>query len=302
MATPRVEVAFSTASELGEGALWDDRDGVLYWVDILQNKLHRFDPRDRSNLSYDVGESVSTVVLSVDARLLLGLRSGIGWLDPATRRVGHIVDPEPHKPHTRMNDGKCDPMGRFWIGSYCERAPEFDGALYCLHPNLELETKLSGIQCSNGLVWSADRRSFYYIDSPRHEIWGFDYQAQSGTIHDQRVVANVDAELGSPDGMSIDAEGKLWVAIWGGGCVQRIDPRTGRLELEIRVPAANVSSVAFGGEDLDVLYITTARVGRTPQELSTEPLAGSLFAVRVPYRGVVANRFGGELARLLDDR
>lgn len=297
MAIPRIEVAFPSASELGEGAIWDERHGVLYWVDILRNRLQRFDPRNRSNLSYDVGESVSTVVLSLDDGLLLGLRSGIGWLDPNTGRVEHLIDPEPNKPHTRLNDGKCDPMGRFWVGSYCERAPEFDGAFYCLHTDLTLETKLSGIQCANGPVWSLDQKTFYCVDSARHEIWGFDYDPPTARIAEQRVVASIDPKLGSPDGMTNDDEGKLWVALWGGGRVQRIDPHTGMVDLEIPVPAGNVSSVAFGGPDLDDLYITTARVGRSPEQLLAEPLAGSLFRVKVPYRGVIANRFGRALAR-----
>jgi sugar lactone lactonase YvrE len=275
---------------------------VLYWLDILGNKLHRFDPRNRSNLSYDVGESVSSVVLSLDSRLLLGLRSGIGWLDRDTGRLQHIVDPEPQKPHTRMNDGKCDPLGRFWVGSYCERAPEFDGALYCLHPDFKLETKLSGIQCSNGPAWSADGKSLYYVDSARHTIWGFDYDAPSGTMRGQRVVASIDPSLGSPDGITVDSQGKLWVAVWGGARVMRLDPTTGKVELEVPIPARHVSSVAFGGEDLDVLYVTTARVGRSPEELSAEPLAGSLFRVRLPYQGVVASRFGAELGKLKEAR
>lgn len=296
MAIPRIEVAFPVPSELGEAALWDDREGVLYWVDILRNKVHRFNPRNRSNLSYDVGESVATVVLSLDDRLLLGLRTGIGWLDPNTGRVEHLIDPEPNKQHTRLNDGKCDPRGRFWVGSYCECAPEFDGALYCLHTDLTLETKLTQIQCSNGPVWSLDEKIFYCVDSARHEVWAFDYDASTGCIAGQRVVASIDPKLGSPDGMTIDELGNLWVAIWGGSRVQRIDPTTGGVNLEIPIPAGNVSSVAFGGPNLDELYITTARIGRSPEQLLLEPLAGSLFRVKVPYRGVVANRFGRALA------
>ncbi len=290
-----VEVAFPHPSELGEGAIWDEQQGVLYWVDILGNKVNRFEPRNRSNLAYDVGESVGTVVLSRDNRLLLGLRTGMAWLDPDTGRVTHLADPESDKPHTRLNDGKCDPKGRFWVGSICEREPRFDGGLYCLDTDLTLTQKLSGIQCSNGLVWTSDRTTFYYIDTPTHEIWGFDYELESGNIKKKRVVAKLAEALGSPDGMAIDSEDHLWVALYHGHQVLRINPKGGQIELAIPVPATNVTSVAFGGAELDDLYITTARAGLSPEQRASEPLAGSLFRVRVPYRGVTANRFGRDL-------
>ncbi|HMA96581.1 MAG TPA: SMP-30/gluconolactonase/LRE family protein, partial [Polyangiaceae bacterium] len=199
---------------------------------------------------------------------------------------------------TRLNDGKCDPRGRFWVGSICEHEPEFDGGLYCLDTNLSLSTKLTRIQCSNGLVWTRDNRTFYFIDTPTQEIWGFHFDPESGAIREKRVVARIPSELGSPDGMSIDADDHLWVALFGGHRVIRVDPASGRIELQIPVPASNVTSVAFGGRDLDELYITTARIGLTPEQCAAEPLAGSLFCVQVPYQGVVANRFGRNLGTL----
>lgn len=291
-----VDVAFRQPAELGEGALWDERDGVLYWVDIIGNKVHRFDPRNRSNLSYDVGESVGTVVLGQNGSLLLGLRSGIAWLDPTRGRVTHLCDPEPDKPHTRLNDGKCDPRGRFWVGSICEQEPKFDGGLYCLDADQRLSQKLSQIQCSNGLVWTRDEKTFCYIDTPTHEIWKFDYSAESGRIDNRRVLSRIPEELGSPDGMAIDCDDHLWVALYHGHRVLRVDPADGRIELEIELPVTNVTSVAFGGRELDELYITTARAGLSPESLAREPLAGSLFRVRVPYQGVAAQRYAGHFA------
>jgi len=298
MTIPSVEVVFPQPSELGEGALWDERESVLYWVDIVQNKVQRFDPRNRSNLSYDVGESVGTVVLSQDQRLLLGLRNGIGALEPMTGKVSHLVDIERDKPHTRLNDGKCDPRGRFWVGSICEREPEFDGGLYCFNTDLTVSTKLTGIQCSNGLVWTRDSGTFYYIDTPTQEIWGYHFEPESGVISQKRVVAKIPNVIGSPDGMTLDADDHLWVALFGGHRVIRIDPMSGQIELQIPVPASNVTSVAFGGADLNELYITTARIGLSPEQRAAEPLAGSLFRVQVPYRGVCSNRFGRNLGDL----
>jgi sugar lactone lactonase YvrE len=295
MANLTVEVAFHHPSELGEGAIWDEQQGVLYWVDIIGNKVNRFDPRNRSNLAYDVGESVGTVVLSRDNRLLLGVRSGMAWLDPDTGHVTHLADPESDKPHTRMNDGKCDPKGRFWVGSICEGEPRFDGGLYCLDTDLSVTQKLSGIQCSNGLVWTGDKQTFYYIDTPTHEIWGFDYELETGSISNKRVVVRLADALGSPDGMAIDSDDHLWVALYHGHQVLRIDPKSGQTVLTLPVPATNVTSIAFGGTAFDELYITTARAGLGPEQRANEPLAGSLFRVRVPYRGVPASRFGRAL-------
>jgi sugar lactone lactonase YvrE len=289
-----VNVAFANPSELGEGALWDERQQLLYWVDILLNKVYAYNPVNGKNLAYDVGESVGTVVLAEDNLLWLGLRSGFGWFDVTTGQIGHVANPESDKPHTRFNDGKCDPRGRFWAGTICEQSPQFDGGLYCLDTNLTVTKKLSRVQCSNGLVWSRDERHFYYIDTPTQEIWGFRYDADSGCIDEKQVIATIPKELGSPDGMTIDAGDHLWIALWNGGRVIRLDPATGRIELEIPVPARNVTSVAFGGTNLDELFITTARVGASTETLRTLPLSGSLFHVRLPYRGVPATRFGGK--------
>jgi sugar lactone lactonase YvrE len=291
-----VDIAFAIPSELGEGALWDEGQQLLYWVDILLNKVYAFNPRNKSNLAYDVGQSVGTVVLTEDAALLLGLRNGIGWLDPATGELSLLTDPERDMSHTRLNDGKCDPRGRFWVGSICEREPQFDGGLYCLNADLSIEKKLDHIQCSNGLVWTSDEQTFYYIDTPTQQIWGFCYDAATATLSDKRVVATIPMELGSPDGMTIDAENHLWVALWNGGRVLRIDPKTSNIEFEIPVPAQNVTSVAFGGPALDELYITTARVGVSPETLREQPLTGSLFRVQLPYHGVPAKRFSGAVS------
>ncbi|MGC4069514.1 MAG: SMP-30/gluconolactonase/LRE family protein [Polyangiaceae bacterium] len=288
-----VDVAFATPSELGEGALWDEREQLLYWVDILLNKVYAYRPSNRSNVAYDVGENVGTVVPGENNLLWLGLRSGFGWLDVTTGRVGHIVDPESHKPHTRFNDGKCDPRGRFWAGTICEGHPQFDGGLYCLDTDLTVIQKLENVQCSNGLAWSKDERSLYYIDTATQEVWAFRFEPDTGAIGEKRVVFSLPKEQGSPDGMTIDSEDFLWIALWNGGRVIRVDPRTGQVVFELSIPARNVTSVAFGGRDLDELYITTARVG-TPHEVLRElPKAGSLFVAKVPFRGVPARRFPG---------
>jgi len=280
-------------SRLGEGALWDFRDRVLYWVDILESEVYRLDPAVGRPSSWQVGQHVGTVVVAEDGRLVLGLRHGFAWLDGSSGRVTPIIDPEPDNPDTRLNDGKCDPQGRFWAGSMVERGERGRGALYCLGADLSVNRKLSGVSCSNGLVWTRDQRTFYYVDTPTHRIDAFDYEPTSGDIAARRTVARVSHELGAPDGMTIDAEDRLWVALFGGGAVLCIDPRDGAVQARVEVAALNVTSCAFGGADLRDLYITTARVGLSEQQLAQLPHSGSLFRVTLPVAGVPAARFAG---------
>ena len=286
---------FRVPCDLGEGSLWDDENQVLYWIDIVQNKVFRFDPKNGSNLAYDVGENVGTVVLSLNDKPLLALRSGFAWLNPETGCVTKISDPESDKPHTRFNDGKCDPQGRFWAGTMVENSIEGDGALYCLDTDLTVSRKLTGISCSNGLVWSRDGRKFFYIDTPTSQIQRFDYDPDTARLSCPRVVVDIPSGAGAPDGMTIDEADGLWVALFGGGKVIRYDSSSGDPSFEVSVAAPNVTSCAFGGPKLDELYITTARVGLTDEARKQCPLAGSLFSAKVPFRGVPSRRFAREL-------
>jgi len=289
-----VSVQYPTPAALGEGALWDERRQRLLWVDILGQKVMLFDPRTMDNQVFPVGRSVGTVVATEGEPLLLGLRDGIGTLSLATGEVRLLVDPEPHLPHTRLNDGKCDPEGRFWVGSICEKPPLCTGGLYCLDRDLSLCQKLTGIQCSNGLVWSGDGRSFTYIDTATQELARFDYQGSTGSISNRRVLTRIDPKLGAPDGMTIDAEDRLYVAMFAGHRVLRVDPKSGKIDLEIPIPAVHVTSLAFGGPDLDRLFVTTARMGLKSSELERYPESGCLFVVDgLGVRGVPAARFQG---------
>ncbi len=296
MPEPIVRVQHQTRAALGEGALWDGRRERLLWVDILGQKVMLFDPETGGNQVFTVGRSVGTVVMTEGELLLLGLRDGIGTLSLESGDVRVLVDPEPNLSHTRLNDGKCDPEGRFWVGSICEKPPHRTGGLYCLERDLSLSQKLTEIQCSNGLVWSGDGRRFYYIDTPTQEIALFDYQRSTGTITNRRVLTRIDPKLGAPDGMTIDTEDRLYVALFAGQRVVRINPRNGEIDLEIPIPAVHVTSLAFGGKELDRMFVTTARVGLGPSELEQYPNSGCLFVVEgLEARGVPATRFSGRL-------
>jgi sugar lactone lactonase YvrE len=265
----------------------------LYWVDIVRDQVHRFDPKTGEDESFDVGQNVGTVVLDEQERCILGLRHGIACLDPKTGQVWAIGEPKINEPGRRCNDGKCDPRGRFWAGTIVEQGLPASANLYCLDRDLKLSHKLSGITNSNGLCWSRAGTEFFYIDTPTRELALFDFDLESATLARRRVLRRFEPELGSPDGMAIDAEDHLWVALWGGSKVQRVHPRTGLVDFEVVVPASQVTSCAFGGPDLRDLYITTARIGLSDAALALEPQAGALFHARVPHAGVLAHRFGG---------
>jgi len=268
---------------------------VLYWIDIVQHKVCRFDPRNSSNLAFDVGESVGTVVVTANGKLLLALRTGFAWLDPETGRVNHLSDPESDKPHTRFNDGKCDPRGRFWAGTMVENSKDGDAALYCLDTDLSVTRKLTGVTCSNGIVWSCDGTRMFYIDTPTRQIRCFDYEPVDASLSSPRVAVEVPSGSGAPDGMAIDEQDGLWVALFGGSKVIRYDPANGKATHEVTVAAPNVTSCALGGVSMDELYITTARVGLDHEGQQRYPFAGSLFSARVPFKGVPARRFAREL-------
>jgi sugar lactone lactonase YvrE len=293
MKTLTAEVVFRNPSELGEGSLWDDVGQRLFWVDIYQQKLCVFDPRNRSNLAYHVGEDVGTVVVASDSEVIVALRTGLFWFDLRSGELAPLTPVEGLGPTLRCNDGKCDPRGRFWVGTMVEGKTSGGAALYCLDTNLQLETRIEGVTISNGLAWSGDTRRFFYIDTPTQRIDVYDFDAERGTLHDRRVVIEIPKSVGSPDGMTIDERDKLWVALWGGGKVICVDPSSGSIEAEVRLPVPNVTSCAFGGPELDELYITTARSGMAPESLEAHPLAGSLFRARVASRGVPAQRFRG---------
>jgi sugar lactone lactonase YvrE len=287
------ELVLDAKADLGEGALWDDKGQVLYWVDIMAGKLHIYDPAAGRDRTIAVGQPVGTVVARRSGGVMLALHHGFASLDLGTGELEMIHDPESHLPGTRFNDGKCDPAGRFWAGTLAMDGTPRASGLYRLDPDLSVHKMLDGVTTSNGIVWSLDRGTMYYVDTPTSRVDAFDYDLASGEIGNCRAVVHVPAEMGYPDGMTIDSEGMLWVALWGGGKVSRWNPADGRLLQTVDLPATNVTSCAFGGENLDQLYITTARTGLPPEQLSEQPLAGGLFRADVGVRGLPAFEFAG---------
>ncbi len=279
-----------TQCTLGEGAIWNDRQQVLHFVDILGEQVYTYDPVSGLYEHAPTWSKVGTVVPVEGGGLLLATHAGIATLEPETGVFEWLANPL-RDPAIRFNDGKCDPSGRFWIGSMAMDDRKEAGALYRMDADGSITQMLDGISISNGLVWSADRTSFYYIDTPTHRVDVFDYDDASGAINNRRTAFTIPEDAGDPDGMTIDSAGGLWIAMWGGGSVNCYDPQNGALLHKVEVPAPHVTSCAFGGEHLDTLYITTARDGLSAEQLERWPQSGNVFSARVGVEGVKAGYF-----------
>jgi sugar lactone lactonase YvrE len=288
-----VSLVYQTPSILGEGPAWDARTQTLYWVDIINKLLHVHHPADSSNQTLELEDMVGCIAPCRSGGLVMALRDRFAQLDLASAKTTPITAPEGEPSNTRFNDGKCDPAGRFLAGTMALKNAESValGSFYSLEPDGQVTRLLSDVHISNGLAWSPDYKTFYYIDTPTHRVRAFDYDLKSGQIANGRVVVQVPKEMGWPDGMTSDTEGKLWIAIWQGAQVTRWDPQTGELLQSFPVPAKNVSSCAFGGPDLTDLYITSARQDLDDATLQAYPLTGSLFRLQTGIRGMPTFEF-----------
>lgn len=287
-----VELVVDSKSKLGEGPIWDDREKGLWWINILDQELYWFDPQKNDNRTFALGQMIGTVVPRESGGLILALENGVATFDPTSETISFVVDPEAHISGNRFNDGKCDPDGRFWAGTMSKEEEPNCGTLYCVHPDGRCEPKLRDLTVSNGIVWTADRSTMYFIDSPTRRVDAFDF-SEDGTIGNRRTAIEIPEGLGFPDGMSIDSDDNLWVGMWSGWCVAKFDPRNGQLLEKLQMPVANVTACAFGGDDLHDLYITTARVGIDDDALKKQPSAGGLFRVHVDVAGTKAFAYRG---------
>lgn len=279
---------------LGEGPVWDERTSTIFWVDILIGHVHALETATGRHTRLDLGEAVGVVALCPDGRLVAGLKDGFAFIDRRTGRMERIHNPEEHLPGNRFNDGKCDPSGRFWAGTMPLTEDRPTGSLYVMGTDRHAHRMVTAVTISNGLAWSHDRRYMYYIDTPTMLVARFDYDDATGSLGERRTAFRIPKDDGYPDGMTIDAEGMLWVAHWGGWQLTRWDPVKGVKIDAIRMPVSNVSSCTFGGEGFTDLYVTSARKGLTEAQLASQPLAGALFVIRgTGCKGQPAHRYLG---------
>ena len=276
---------------LGESAVWSVAEQALYWVDVRAPSIHRLDPASEEHRAWNVPEQIGSIGLASDRRLIAALRTGFFYFDTETGALTPIHDPEPDLPHNRLNDGKMDRAGRFWCGSMSDpdRAPT--GTLYRLDPDESCTATITGITIPNALCWSPDDAVLYFADSPERVIRAYDFDPAAGALSNRRNFVTVLEADGVPDGATVDAQGYLWSAHMRGWRVTRYAP-DGRIDRVVELPCGNITRCAFGGENLDVLYITTARQRLTDEELTVQPLAGSLFAVETSITGVAEPVFG----------
>jgi sugar lactone lactonase YvrE len=293
MSASSVECVLQYPSQLGEGPSWLPRRRQLLWVDIEKSRVHLFDPGTRSNATYEIGSHVGCAVPGADGSVFVATAKGFGQLDLTSGQVTWITHPEAHLPGNRFNDGKADPAGRFWAGSlsYEEKHPV--AGLYLLDEHRKAHLKVPHITISNGMGWSPDNRTMYYIDTPTMRVDAFDFDPATSDISARRTVIRVPEGIGYPDGMTVDREGMIWIGMWDGWSVTRWDPASGRMLGKIELPVARVTACCFGGEHLDELYLTTASTRLDAASLARQPLAGSLFRTRPGVSGFAPFEYRG---------
>ena len=291
MTAAAVELVLDARAELGEGPRWDARAQRLLWVDIMRGRVHAFRPGHAACRSVDVGRPVGALAGTADGGIVLAVAGGFARLDWDSGQVRMLAAVEADRPQNRMNDGACDPAGRFWAGTMALDEGPGAGALYRLDPDGTVRTMLTGVSISNGIDWSLDGRRMYYVDSPTRRIDAFDFDPRTGVIANRRTFVALPPEAGFPDGLTVDADGFVWLALWGGAALHRYDPEGAR-ERIVPLPVTHPTSCAFGGSDLDELYVTSARRPLSVDERARQPMAGGLLRLRPGVVGRPPGLFG----------
>jgi len=286
------ELACDVRLDLGEGPLWDDRTQRLLFVDIMRGHIHEFDPASGRDRIVNVGRPVGCIALTEKGDWIAAAADGFYRVDPRSGGVVRMVAIEADLRDNRMNDGYVDAAGRFWAGTMGMGGAREKGTLYRLDPDGKVRRMLGPVSISNGLDWSPDNRIFYYTDLALSRIDQFDFDLATGAIRNRRPFVEFPSEIGYPDGLIVDADGFVWVALWEGGSLHRYAP-DGRLDLIVPVPASQTTKCAFGGKELQDLYVTSAAIGLDAAARAQQPHAGSLFRVRTKMRGKKINRYAG---------
>ena len=286
-----VECVLRWEAQLGEVPVWSSRDQLLYWVDIRAPALHALELSRGTNRTWAMPEMIGAVAIHQQGGLLVALASGLARFDPATAMLERVQPIEADNPGSRLNDGRCDRQGRFWVGSMDRSTPEGRGALYRYDPDGSLHRQFGDIEVPNGLAFSPDGATMHFCDTPTRRLQAFPLDTATGDLGPSRLFAECEPP-GSPDGAVIDEEGCLWVAFFDGARVTRYRP-DGRIDRTITLPVERPTALCFGGDALDTLFITSARVNLDEAALRRAPLAGSLLAVRPGVRGLPEPVFGG---------
>ncbi|MEL0098552.1 MAG: SMP-30/gluconolactonase/LRE family protein [Opitutae bacterium] len=286
----KISTVGTRSSKWGEGPIyWKDH---LFYVDIEGHCLICLNPETQKEEFWEIGERIGTVVPTQTDDLLCAGDSGIYRFDPSNNQKTNLADPEANKrPENRFNDGKCDPSGRFWAGTISTVKKVGDANLYQLDTSGNLTLQVSGVTNSNGICWNASKTEMYYIDTPTQKIITYEFDDETGNLGDSQVAVNFTQlkEEGSPDGMTIDQEGMLWVAMCHGGSILRLDPQSGELLQKVELPCIETTACAFGGKNLDRLFVTTGK-----HKTLIEEDAGKVFVIDgLGLRGIPASPYLG---------
>jgi sugar lactone lactonase YvrE len=280
-----------TLSTLGEGPVWDEINQCILWIDIVNARIIEHNILSGTEKVLSTGTMIGSFALMEDGNIIAALQEGIVIIDRSTGEKQIISTPEINIPSNRFNDGKCSPDGHFWAGSMSLNETDPSGFLYSIDGDYNILQHEKGLTISNGLCWSLDKKYFYFIDTPTLQVVRYDYS--NGSIQNKQSIIHIDAAKdGYPDGMTIDTEGKLWIAHWGGWQVTRWDPSTGEKLHAVKLPVSQVTSICFGGAGFDEMFVTSARRGLTEEQLIREPLAGGTFQIKnTGFKGLPFDRF-----------
>jgi sugar lactone lactonase YvrE len=289
----QVECVVQANNILGEVPLWCPRAQKLWWIDIYAPSLHCFDPGNGEHKFVPLlGKIVGSFGLRASGGLVIARNDGFFSFDPAKSACLPLACPEPDKPKHRLNDGKCDRRGRYWVGSMHTTIREPRGAFYRIDPDHGVHKVSDGFILPNSVAISPDDRTFYFADTLSFTIWAFDFDIDRGVLSNRRVFADTTGHPGRPDGSTVDTEGFLWNAEMAGGRIVRYAP-DGRIDRPVALPISRPTSCTFGEPKLDTLFITSSSHGLSPEQRVMEPLAGSLFAINVGAQGSPEPAYAG---------
>lgn len=287
---PTIIKSIPSQCYLGEGPLWIAELGCFFWVDIEKGNLHRYHLDSEKLEIKNFPHYLAVVLKGQNGKLILGLDRKLVRYHWGTGEMEELCEVEADQTLHRFNDGKVDAQGRIWIGTLSTKFTDDAGSLYRVDSKLKPEAQLNNLTISNGMAWTEDQGTFYFIDTPTRKIQEYSFAPETGEIQFRKIAVEIPEDLGFPDGMCIDREGMLWVAHYGGSGVYRWNPKNGDLMDKIELPAPHVTSCCFGGENLDLMLITTAQENMSEENLKRYPKSGDVFLVKMGVRGFKANR------------